>query len=322
MTLIKNKDSNSKSIEEKPSIHGIKTALLERFSNPIFYSFIISWSLFNWDKIAVFFLSKQNIINRIETIKTMPSNVIFFGDLFSIPHATTLIFPVISTCFLVFLSPFINNFIYWVHAKQIKNKIKNQESLIATTYTEQEKTAVARVSLEESEEIARLKKQEEKSILRAKSTEAELRIDELIAKHDELTKINSELEKSRKNLLSETSRLSDLNSELISKQEEINNSIVETRNKLEVIKKDFSDALSIENLITQKDSIINNKAHIIESYKNYCTESLSILKKTLDYINTPPNKDDKFLKDMEISDIINEHTSKYGSPEFFPSEIE
>ncbi|HBU1178714.1 TPA: hypothetical protein MCQ94_004760, partial [Klebsiella pneumoniae] len=191
----------------KNHVSGFKVAAMERFSNPIFYSFLISWSIFNWDRIAVLLLSKQNIIDRISTIKDMPSNSTL---LFNLPYANTIIFPLISTIFLVVLSPFINNVIYSIHSGQIKKKIANQEALNIQRYSVLISTIDARVQYESAEESKKLEIKETQMLIKARTTEAESQIANLKKQQSELNEdiLNNNI--IRNQLIEDNKKLTDL----------------------------------------------------------------------------------------------------------------
>lgn len=79
----------------------------QRLSNPFFLCFISSWIICNWDRILLIFFSfSMNMEQRIEKVKALPSNSVFWGV--SIPHAHTLLYPFIVTVIFVVGTPFIS----------------------------------------------------------------------------------------------------------------------------------------------------------------------------------------------------------------------
>lgn len=78
----------------------------QRLSNPFFLCFISSWALCNWDRVLLLFFSfSLGMEQRIEKVKALPSNSVFFGV--SIPHAHTLWYPFIFSMVFVIGAPFI-----------------------------------------------------------------------------------------------------------------------------------------------------------------------------------------------------------------------
>ncbi|ABP59471.1 hypothetical protein [Enterobacter sp. 638] len=181
--MSKNKsDENDKGSDDslfKKSIDSLKPlqdAVLSRFSNPLFFSFAISWALFNWDRLAVLFFSKQNILSRIETVKAMPSNALFYWD---IPHATTIWFPLASSCIFVLISPYINNLVDLVLLSPRKMKQSNDELLLQNSYVKKKDTAITQVNFEEAHETERLRLRSEQERLRAEAFTSKSNVSDL-----------------------------------------------------------------------------------------------------------------------------------------------
>lgn len=99
----------------------------QRLSNPIFLYFISSWIICNWDRVLLLiFAFSLNIEARIEKLKALPSNSIFFG--FNIPHAHTIWYPFIATVFFVIGTPFVSYCIDLIHNGVINKRNLNDSN--------------------------------------------------------------------------------------------------------------------------------------------------------------------------------------------------
>ncbi|RAY66790.1 hypothetical protein DP185_19515 [Enterobacter hormaechei] len=176
--------SQNENISLTSGIKQLKTAISDRFSNPIFFAFLISWSIFNWDRISVLLYSKKNIIDRIAYIKSMPSNSQFIIDL---PHATTIWLPLISTIFLVCLSPYISIGLDLIHKTAINKKIENNEALTQARLTAKSATIEAEVIYENKKTSTELEIKAVQDEVRARSFAAERNIEDLQSSFDTLS---------------------------------------------------------------------------------------------------------------------------------------
>ncbi len=78
----------------------------QRLSNPFFLCFISSWIICNWDRVLLICFSLSlSMEQRIETVKALPSNTVFWGV--SIPHAHTFWYPFIISIIFVVGTPFL-----------------------------------------------------------------------------------------------------------------------------------------------------------------------------------------------------------------------
>lgn len=118
---------SSASATTKSTLDEFNAPIQSRIKNPIIFGFILSWIVLNWDRILILILSKQNIVSTIELIKKLPSER-SIGNI-TIEHATTFIFPLISSIAFVLLSPFISNVIDKIHKGAVVAKIKNNALL-------------------------------------------------------------------------------------------------------------------------------------------------------------------------------------------------
>ncbi|RQN03371.1 hypothetical protein [Pantoea ananatis] len=104
----------------------VQEAFVYRARNPFFGTLVITWLVYNWNKIAFFFYSDVNIIQRIEYIKhKIPDNSVIFG--IDIPHTHSFWFPFLFACFISLTFPLFTLASIWVH-KKITGKIEKLNS--------------------------------------------------------------------------------------------------------------------------------------------------------------------------------------------------
>lgn len=226
------KDSVPTSQNEKISLLSgakqFKTAISDRFNNPIFFAYLTSWCIFNWDRISILIYSKKNIIDRIDYIKSMPSNTIFIYD---IPHATTIWLPLVSTIFLVCLSPYISIGLDFIHKSAINKKIENNEILTQTQLKAKSDTIEAEVIYENKKLSTELEIKAKQDESRAKSITAERNIEDLQSAFDTLSatientqkandRLSSENESLTQKIESASINLTKLEDEILTKAEE------------------------------------------------------------------------------------------------------
>jgi len=286
-----------------------KSAALDRFSNPIFYSFILSWCIFNWDRLAVLILSKQNIVDRISTVKNMPSNSTFIFDL---PYANTIIFPIISTAFLVILSPFINNRLDFIHKNEIEKKITNKETLNQKNYQEQTNTIDARINFEVAEELKRLEKREERAAILARTAESESKINNLKEQHLVLAGSISNLQKSRDELTQENNALTEYSSALSLQHTNLINATATLSKELEEIKKEIGNTNQQKDLMHGLQSSLNQNEMTINEYKKQSLDTKILINELLQYFENPPRDDSGNIITQDFEQRIYQHIQKYG----------
>lgn len=79
----------------------------QRLSNPFFLCFISSWVFCNWDRVLLIIFSfSMSMEQRIEKVKGLPANSVFWGV--SIPHAHTFWYPFIIAIIFVVGTPFLS----------------------------------------------------------------------------------------------------------------------------------------------------------------------------------------------------------------------
>lgn len=269
--------------ESKESLlnHGLETlkplheAIAARLSNPIFFGFLISWALFNWDRLAILLFSQQNILTRIDLVKKMPSNIILHWN---IPNATTIWLPLASTLTLILLSPFINNLIDKVLISARTLKQSHDEYLVRHSYKQKELSVIARVNYEEATETQRLRLKAEQESLKAEAFTSQSNISDLKNTLTSLTEsianstsINDKLLKDNKEL---SSRLEALRNE----SDEYNSSIALLRTTLSELTNETSEINSNHLKSLQQLKLENS------SLKKNMDETLNHLNGTLSLI--------------------------------------
>ncbi|MGC0818498.1 hypothetical protein WKH08_09630 [Pantoea agglomerans] len=104
----------------------VQEAFVYRAKNPFFGTLLISWMFYNWDKVAYFCLSKSDVLERINFIRTkIPDNSIIFGH--NISHTHSFWFPVIWSILLTITYPFFTYCGIYIH-RRITTKIESINS--------------------------------------------------------------------------------------------------------------------------------------------------------------------------------------------------
>jgi len=250
----------------------LSTALANRFASPFFYSFIISWSLINWERLAVLFFGKGDIEDRISKVKSISS-------VFLLDHALTYYLPLATTVLIVFFSPYLNNLIDNFHKKAYRAKYVHSAGLEAEKYNAQGDAINAKIQYEAAERTkvleieanqAKLVSEKEISNLNLEQAQQSLldlkeRVKLESENLDDVSKLYKNRKEQAKNL---GDKLEELNS-LISKNQiqsnhldaEIQSKSKESKNlqaeihRLEMLKKELNS--------TSKISFIGNEAPYI-----------------------------------------------------------
>lgn len=92
-----------------------KAILYDRIVSPLSGAFLLSWIIFNWKILALIFLGKTPIIERISYIESNYINI-----------DSIIINPAISTAIIVFIYPWISNVAYIVWQKSLSFKIQTR----------------------------------------------------------------------------------------------------------------------------------------------------------------------------------------------------
>lgn len=127
----------------------------QRLSNPFFLCFISSWLICNWDRfLLIIFWFDEKIDVRIEKVKSLPSNSIFFGH--SLEHAHTFWYPLVATLVFVLGAPFISYVVDILHNDVITKK-KTNDSIRKQNDLDLKKSEIIKnVEFEHADEQARL----------------------------------------------------------------------------------------------------------------------------------------------------------------------
>lgn len=226
----------------------LSTALAHRFGSPVFYSFLISWAIINWERIFVLAFGKGEIESRIEKAKLVPST--FWG----VEHSTTYYLPLLSTIFIVFLSPYLNNFVDIFHTKAFRTKYIHTSKLEAEKYNAQKEAVTAKVTYERAASSLRLKIEAEDAVN------------------------TSKIEISALNLDSAKQELGD-----------IRDKVSEERNKAEDIRKNHNQLNKEISLLNEKltelDSTLSERVKTLEQLDKEITNRSAKLKSTQENLN-------------------------------------
>lgn len=96
----------------------------QRLSNPFFLCFISSWVICNWDRVLLLLFSfSLDMEQRIDRVKALPSNSVFFGV--SIPHTHTFWYPFIVTVIFVVGTPFFSYIVDIIQNEVLTKKNTN-----------------------------------------------------------------------------------------------------------------------------------------------------------------------------------------------------
>ncbi|HHF2887231.1 cell envelope integrity protein TolA [Vibrio diabolicus] len=75
-----------------------------RFTNPFFGAFIVSWGIYNWDKLALLFFGLQSVDSRVSTFKKS----VEWLDVWHSNVWDTLWWPLILSCSYLLISPYLH----------------------------------------------------------------------------------------------------------------------------------------------------------------------------------------------------------------------
>lgn len=223
----------------------LNTALMNRFGSPVFYSFLVSWALLNWERIAITVAGTGELEKRIAVAKGLPSVV------FGVDHATTYYIPFISTLIIVFASPYINYLVDTFHTPAFRKKYIHTANLEAEKYNADTNALSAKVAYEMAAGKERLKNEADNIENQSRIEIANLNIDtargelaslkETIKTQENVYKENIKLlESVTGSINSEAEKLASIRNELLSSNDTLaglNNLIVEKRDLLDNLTK-------------------------------------------------------------------------------------
>lgn len=255
-----------KSVTSEPVLNIVN----QRLSNPFFLFFISTWMLCNWDRVLLLFFSfGVSVSERIDIIKKIPSNSVFFG--ISIPHTHTIWYPLIASLIYVIGSPFMSYLVDIIHNGIVNKKDKNDSERnnakldlkiegikkeVSYSYARRKAELDAeKINKEIEFDIDSLKK--EREFLMAASIELDYEVKEK----------ESRLSQSKKDYDLIIQSIANVRDELINKEislSEINSQLISRQNKLDMMTKDISRiVLPLPRLgIVPASSEINEKPEV------------------------------------------------------------
>ncbi|HIF2545097.1 TPA: coiled-coil domain-containing protein [Salmonella enterica] len=223
-----------KSVTTEPVVKAVN----QRLSNPFFLCFISSWVLCNWDRVLLLLFSfSLDIEQRIEKIKALPSNSVFFG--IGIPHTHTFWYPFVASIIFVVGTPFISYVVDVIQngvlTKKSTNDSKRKQSALDLKIEEINKNveyeyadAKARLNaekankaieydtsaLEEKYNSAQVKLRDINVLIKEKEIEAQAVASSYHSAMNSMSKIRKELD-------SKENELMDLNAKIIANQNKL-----------------------------------------------------------------------------------------------------
>ncbi|HIF9258711.1 TPA: cell envelope integrity protein TolA [Photobacterium damselae] len=189
----------------KEVLESISNNVNSRLTSPFFGAFIVSWGIFNWDKLALLFFGKQSIDSRISAFKKSV-------EWLSFGHTNvwdTLWWPLILSCSYLLISPYLHLFIQKLqkHSEKLRygqkidqdvDKELDRGRLVKATAKAnlQDKVAEDEVRAEIENSVARTKLLQEqvaasearKKLIEEKYLEAQEKANELRLKNEMLAR--------------------------------------------------------------------------------------------------------------------------------------
>ncbi|MGC4023396.1 MAG: hypothetical protein QM734_16325 [Cyclobacteriaceae bacterium] len=111
----------------------------DRVTSPLFSTFIVSWMLCNW---KIFYLTLF-----IDSNKIYPSNKIEFISTNYLDWLNGLVYPLVSTAFLLFVIPFGEKYVYRTYLYFKKGRQRDREKSEADTLLTIEESAAIRLEI-------------------------------------------------------------------------------------------------------------------------------------------------------------------------------
>ena len=142
----------------------INSVLYERTTSPLFGSFLISWSIWNWKIIYLtLFISEERLVKNnsaVTKIEYIEANYLNNYEL--------IFYPLISTVVFVCIVPFLSNGAYWLSLKFNKWRIDKRNSVEQKQLLTLEQSSALRnellVTEKKSQELIEAKEIEIKSL--------------------------------------------------------------------------------------------------------------------------------------------------------------
>lgn len=292
-------------------INPVEESLSLRLKSAFFGSFIISWSMWNWDRLAYFFLSDEGAIPRIEFLKNSSSfnktiANIEFSNSFWVPLVLAIIFTLAYPYFSHGISILHNWILDKIEDYQIKRKehYTNKQTDLVRINEDLESVRAIKIA-ERERKVAEDKEQAASSIARVSeiiSQKATLQTDCNTLK-DEIESLNTILDRQMQRKTDLTDELSKLNEELapLRQQENIYNLITEENTELKK---------NIEIITSEKESLkYENDKILLESHLHQ--ESIQEMNKSLS-VNSAL-RDSVRKKVKQIEEIIKSYNNGFST---------
>lgn len=175
-----------------------------RFTNVAAGSFVLSWCLCNWDKLALLILGKENLIDRISRFHTQVN----------INDIETIVLPLTISLVYLFALPKLNLFI---QNAQAETEIARHESAIKTEIEREKQRGLLLKEKYKSEQQDKVGQQEIDSSLEIIKAEASIKASEVLL-------MNEAMERERLQLELEQLELKKLNEEKTIRENELKKS--------------------------------------------------------------------------------------------------
>ncbi|MEN4621239.1 hypothetical protein ABEH29_07575 [Pantoea agglomerans] len=231
----------------------VQEAFVYRAKNPFFGTLIISWMFYNWDKVAYFCLSKNDVLERINFIRTkIPDNSIIFGH--SISHTHSFWFPVIWSVLLTVTYPFFTYCGIYIH-RRITTKIESINSYKERTRLILQSALVVQIAKNESARARQLA-----------TDEAEL---EETKERTVAARLNIESLKEQRNILNtQVDSLQDQKKTLELQLVETNDSVKRANNNLGLLTERYVSFSELEDKYLIMESELSALKEFVDSKQN------------------------------------------------------
>lgn len=238
----------------------VQEAFVYRARNPFFGTFIIAWLCYNWNKVAYFLLSKEEVLTRIEYIKhKIPDNSVLWG--LSIPHTHSIIYPFLWACIMSVAYPFLTYVSIWIH-KWITGHIEAINSQKEISRIVLQKSLITANFLNESEKT-RLQAECELEVEEKKEKAANSRLKVNLLKEQRAT-LESEIELLESQKKSAQATLSSATSELDITNEKYN----QLNSKYEILIKKHGSNEELQNAIELQTMSLNSTEQKLQESEN------------------------------------------------------
>lgn len=314
MSDIKEIASSLKDVLLAPVIESIKF----RAKNNFFGSFILSWIFWNWEKLAYFIFSKDEILKKIKTVKlSSPFEDDNQWHIFAYSHS--LFLPLISAIIFTFSYPFFAWFISYIH-KWILNQVHVLHILNEIQKQKSNKALIrAQTESENEKDIVKGQTELRISVMKKKSAEINYNIGEITSKYASLKNEMTTLELKKQELNSTVSALESKHQSLTLSLQKItaeNTGLLELQDKYSILlsqNRDLSaerdklnhNYLKAQEKITQLEHDMGRNYQHFEPLYNELVKEQSSLKDTIKRLDTFIDSNSEIKRLMETSKTFN-----------------